>query len=48
MEGCLSEVTIVANLRDMFRTLIPANDLPCDERIAAPPCLIEEMTVGGK
>lgn len=44
----VNEVTIAANLLEMFRTLVPANDLPCDRRIAVPSCLIREMTVGGE
>jgi len=41
------EVTIAANLKDMFRNLIPANDLTFRYGIDAPTLLIADMTVAG-
>ena len=41
------EVTIAANLKDMFRSLTPANDLTFRYGIDAPTLLIADMTVAG-
>lgn len=43
----VSEVTIAGNLADMFRGLIPANDLQLRYGTDAPTVRIEEMTVAG-
>src|SRR5205823_14108159 len=43
----VSEITIAGNLTDMFRTLVPANDLDFRRTINAPTCLIDAMTIGG-
>jgi PmbA protein len=43
----VSEVTIAGHLSDMFRTLVPANDLAFRQGINAPTVLVEEMTVAG-
>jgi PmbA protein len=43
----VSEVTIAGHLSDMFRTLVPANDLVFRQGINAPTVLVEEMTVAG-
>lgn len=43
----VSEVTIAANLKDMFAHLIPANDLIFRHGVNAPSILIEEMTLAG-
>lgn len=41
----VAEITIASNLRDMFRTLVPANDLELRHGIDAPTLLLPEMTV---
>jgi PmbA protein len=43
----VSEVTIAGHLSDMFRTLVPANDLVFRQGINAPTVLVEDMTVAG-
>ena len=43
----VSEVTIAANLKDMFLNMTPASDLDRDYGIAAPTLLIEGMTLAG-
>jgi PmbA protein len=43
----VSEVTIAGHLSDIFRTLVPANDLAFRQGINAPTVLVEEMTVAG-
>lgn len=44
----VSEVTIAGNLKDMFKTLIPANNLIFDTPIAAPALLIPNMVIAGE
>lgn len=44
----VSEVTLAGNLRDMFRHLVPANDLEFRASIAAPSILVENMTLAGR
>lgn len=44
----VSEVTIAANLKDMFMNMVPANDLDRGFATAAPTLLIEGMTLAGK
>jgi PmbA protein len=44
----VSEVTIAGKLPDMFRALVPANDLEFRSSWNAPSCLIEGMTIAGK
>jgi len=44
----VSEITIAGNLRDMYRTLIPANDIIYDNAIAAPSLLCEGLTIAGQ
>ncbi len=44
----VSEITIAANILDMYRTLIPANDLEFDASTVAPSLLIERMTIAGE
>ncbi len=44
----VSEVTIAANILDMYKTLIPANNLDFDASTVAPSLLIESMTLAGK
>ncbi len=43
----VSEVTIAGNLKDMFRNLVPANDLVFRYGINAPTIRVEGMTVAG-
>ena len=43
----VSEVTIAGHLRDIFRTLTPANDLTFRHGINAPTVRVEDMTVAG-
>jgi PmbA protein len=42
----VAEITIAANLIDMFATLVPASDLEFRRGIDAPTLLVPEMTVG--
>lgn len=44
----VSEVTIAGNLKDMFRTMVPANDLEFRYGTNAPTVLIPEMMVAGR
>ncbi|MEK6734133.1 MAG: TldD/PmbA family protein [Pseudomonadota bacterium] len=43
----VSEVTIAGNLKEMFKQMLPANDLKFESRINSPSLLIEKMTVAG-
>ena len=42
----VAEITIAANLTEMFRTLEPASDLEFRQGVDAPSILVPEMTVG--
>jgi PmbA protein len=44
----VSEVTIAGNLKEMYRRLVPANDLVFRYGTNAPTCRIEGMTVAGE
>jgi len=44
----VSEITVAGNLRDMFSSLTPANDLLFKGSTNAPSCLIEGMTIAGR
>jgi PmbA protein len=44
----VSEITVAGNLRDMFASLTPANDLLFKGSTNAPSCLIEGMTIAGR
>ena len=44
----VSEITVAGNLKDMFATLVPANDLIFKGATNAPSCLIEGMTIAGR
>ncbi|WP_137156826.1 TldD/PmbA family protein [Rhizobium sp. FKL33] len=44
----VSEVTIASNMKDMFLTMVPANDIDRKYGVAAPTVLIENMTIAGK
>ena len=43
----ITEATIAGNLKDMFMTLKPANDLDFSNSINCPTLLIEDMTIAG-
>ncbi len=43
----VSEITIAGNLKDIFKSLIPANDLEFNFGINSPSLLIQNLTVGG-
>jgi PmbA protein len=44
----VSEITVAGNLRDMFLSLVPCNDLLFKGSTNAPSCLIEGMTIAGR
>jgi PmbA protein len=44
----VSEVTIAGHLLDMFKTLVPANDLEFRYGVNAPTLRIEGLTVAGR
>jgi len=44
----VSEITIAGNLRDMYKTIIPANDIIYDSAISAPSLLCEGLTIAGQ
>ena len=44
----VSEVTIASNMKDMFLSMIPANDVDRKYATAAPTIMIENMTIAGK
>ncbi len=44
----VSEVTIAGNLKDMLRTLVPADDLEFRYGTNAPTVLIPEMMIAGR
>ncbi len=43
----VSEITIAGNLIDMFKTLVPANDLEFKSSTNAPTILVEGLTIAG-
>jgi PmbA protein len=43
----VSEITIAGNLKDMFMTLEPANDLEFKSSTNAPTCRVEGLTIAG-
>lgn len=43
----VNEVTIAGNLLDMFKILVPANDLVFDQPLCAPSLLIDNMVIAG-
>ncbi len=43
----VSEITVAGNLKDMFRSLTPANDLEFNGSTVAPSILIESMAIAG-
>jgi PmbA protein len=43
----VSEITIAGNLKDMFRTVQPANNLEFRASVNAPNCLVEGLTIAG-
>jgi len=44
----VNEVTIASNLIDMFKNLIPMNDLEFKTSTNSPSLMIDTMTVAGK
>ncbi len=44
----VSEITIAANLKDMFMNMTPANDIDRSFATAAPTLMVEGMTLAGK
>ncbi len=44
----VSEVTIASNMKDMFLSMIPANDIDRKYGTASPTLMIENMTLAGK
>jgi PmbA protein len=44
----VSEVTIAANLKDMFLSMTPANDIDRKFGTASPTVMIENMTIAGR
>ena len=44
----VSEITIAGNLKDIFLSLIQADDLQFDFGLNAPSCFVENLTLGGK
>lgn len=47
IDGPVAEVTIAGNLKDMFRNLVPANDLEFRHGTNAPTLRLEGMTLAG-
>jgi PmbA protein len=47
LAGAVSEVTIAGNLKDMFRALVPANNLVFRQASNAPTVRIDGMTIAG-
>jgi PmbA protein len=43
----VSEITIAGNLKDMFRTILPASNLEFRGSVNAPNCLVEGLTIAG-
>lgn len=43
----VSEITIAGNLKDMFKTVQPANNLEFRGSVNAPNCLVEGLTIAG-
>lgn len=44
----ISEITMAGCLKDMFRELIPANDLDIRSSVSAPSCYVGEMMIAGR
>ena len=44
----VSEITVAGNLKDMFRSIAPANDLVFQSGVNAPTLRIDGMTVAGR
>jgi PmbA protein len=44
----VSEITVAGNLRDMFLSLTPADDLSMKSTTNAPTCLVEGLTIAGR
>jgi PmbA protein len=46
--GPVSEITVAGNLKDMFKSVIAANDLVFDDCICAPSLLMPNMVIAGE
>ncbi len=44
----VSEITVAGSLKDMFRRMVPANDLAYRFSLNAPTVAIEGMTIAGR
>ena len=44
----VNEVTIASNLNEMFKMILPLNDLDFKTSVNSPSLFIEEMTIAGK
>ena len=44
----IAELTIASTLLDMYKTMVPANDLEMKSSICSPSLFIENMTIAGK
>lgn len=47
IQYAVSEITIASNLIDMFKMMVPANNLTMEYSINSPSILIEKMTIAG-
>jgi PmbA protein len=43
----VSEITIAGNLKEMFKTIVPASNLEFRSSVNAPNCLVEGLTIAG-
>ncbi|MGJ8562024.1 MAG: TldD/PmbA family protein [Alphaproteobacteria bacterium] len=43
----VSEITVAGNLKDIFKTLVPANDLQFDGSTVSPSILVESLAIAG-
>ena len=48
LAGAVAQITIAGNLLDMFRSLVPANDLEWHRAVNAPTVRVDTMTVAGE
>ena len=42
------EITVAGNLKDMFRRLVPANDIELRSAVRAPTVRLDDISVAGK
>lgn len=43
----VSEITVAGNLKDIFKTMVPANDLQFDGSVVSPTILVESLAIAG-